>query len=355
MQIDRVIAAVLATPVLGLVACPGQVDCEPFILVDEDFADTFDVDLGDVKKLVEDSSAVITTCEELCRGAFLRNDWRTLFVYSFDVSSCSTDIALPLVYDPDAATPDTSDTYLSNDLVGTVTCAGHIVAAEEDLCKGGRRPLRWRDRPTAGPTRRARQLAAMATLEAAAALAFDELAVQITALGAPEELIARCRMAAGEEQVHARLTGRLARREGARPRRARGRPAPADLRAMALHNAVEGCVNECWAALEATVQAQHGPEDLRALHRLIAADETRHGQLAWDLHRWMLPQLCPEDRAAVEAAQAAALRRLHRTVARRPDPLGRPAGAAGRRLARSFAREILDAASVYTSPHAAER
>lgn len=340
MQIDRVIATVLLTPVAGLAGCGVLFGCGELEPVDESFSDTFTVDLGDVAELTTDETVVITTCEELCRGVYLV--WDEAYVHSFDVGSCSTDVALPLEFDAEAATPDTSDTYVMNDVVGTVTCSGRMVGERVKECKG-RRPLHWRDRPAAGPTPRARQLAAMAELEAAAALAFDELDAQLTALGAPEDLIARCRLAADEERVHARLAGRLARRDGARPRRPRSKPAPADLRAMALHNAVEGCVNECWAALEAHVQAEHGPEDLRALHRLIAADETRHGQLAWDLHDWMLPRLSAADRAEVEAAQVAALRRLHREVARAPDPLGRPAGASARRLARAFAQQILGA------------
>ncbi len=85
------------------------------------------------------------------------------------------------------------------------------------------------------------------------------------------------------------------------------------LREIVAHNAVEGCGHECFAALWAAVQGRHAPNlVLRALQTGIAADELRHGQLAWDLHLWVQRQLGREEAAQVNQLQRAALRDLSR-------------------------------------------
>jgi len=54
---------------------------------------------------------------------------------------------------------------------------------------------------------------------------------------------------------------------------------------------------------------------LRRIFARIAADEARHGELAWDLHTWLLGQLNEEAAAEVTALRAAALRGLEARAA----------------------------------------
>jgi rubrerythrin len=188
---------------------------------------------------------------------------------------------------------------------GSIVCAG---TGYEYLCEG-RRPLghveATGDRTLGGT------LARMAHLEAASVEAFEELAVQLRELHAPQALIERCLDAAEDERAHARWLGALASRRGASVPPCRAEPGPASLLDIALHNAVEGCVHETWAALTAHLRARTAADPrLRALFARIASDETRHGQLAWDLHAWFLTQLDAPDRARVHEAQARALAAL---------------------------------------------
>jgi hypothetical protein len=59
------------------------------------------------------------------------------------------------------------------------------------------------------------------------------------------------------------------------------------------------------------VRAQRAADaDVRACYAEIAIDETRHAQLAWDLHAWFCARSSPAARARIEARRAAALRQL---------------------------------------------
>jgi hypothetical protein len=81
--------------------------------------------------------------------------------------------------------------------------------------------------------------------------------------------------------------------------------------ALALDNAVEGCVRESFGALVAQFQAEHATDDevRRAMAR-IADDETRHAELSWALHAWLWSGLDETERAVVREAQLAAAARL---------------------------------------------
>lgn len=142
--------------------------------------------------------------------------------------------------------------------------------------------------------------------EAAAVVAFERLAAELTEHGAPIELIAAAARSAEDERRHARLFAREARRIA----RALGVEAPSadlaspprfasrSLLAMLEENAIEGCANETLAAIVATHQAEHAPSArLRALFAAIAADERDHALLAHRIHAWGIAQL---DRAAAD-------------------------------------------------------
>lgn len=198
----------------------------------------------------------------------------------------------------------------------------------------GRRP--WSCPPIGGG-----DLAGLAALEALSVVAFEELALQLVAHGAPEALIARCRAAADDERRHARWIGLLAGAEPPLP--AAGVSADLDLEALATHNAVEGCVHETWSALGAHVRAARATHAVvRAVYARIAVDETRHGQLAWDLHAWLLGQLDADAAARVRTAQAEALAALPEVAfaQRLPPLLGHPSGPEARHLAADLARRL---------------
>lgn len=161
-----------------------------------------------------------------------------------------------------------------------------------------------------------RWAAKAAHAEAASVPAFEQLGRELVAHGAPASLCQRARAAAREEVAHARMMTRVASRRGATVPRPVVDPLPVrDLERIAIENAVEGCVRETWAALEATHQAQHASaQDLRSVMARIAADETRHAELARDVDAWCRSRLDAEARARVDAARMRAIEELRGRV-----------------------------------------
>jgi hypothetical protein len=157
-------------------------------------------------------------------------------------------------------------------------------------------------------------LARMAHLEAASVPAFAQLERELAAHGAPAPLIAGARRARADELRHARLVGDLARAAGARPLPLEVTPTPLrPLDAMALENAVEGCVRETAGAVQAELQARLLGDRLLAGHFAeIAVDERRHADLAWAIDAWVTPRLAPDAARAVAQARAAAIVELGR-------------------------------------------
>jgi hypothetical protein len=172
-------------------------------------------------------------------------------------------------------------------------------------------------------------LAQAAYLEAASVHAFERLGRELAAHGAPRELVEAAGRSARDEVRHARVVGRLARAQGARPpsvclSAARVRP----LSRVALENATEGCVRETFGALVATWQAMYAAHPgLRRTMRRIADDEIRHAALARSAARWMDGRLGARVRARVEQARRVEVAALRREVADPVDPvLAREAG-----------------------------
>lgn len=167
------------------------------------------------------------------------------------------------------------DEVLSCELeADAVTCS---VSQMEQACVGGRRPPGLRPLLARAPLHR------MAWMEAASVHAFVRLHRELQAHGAPDDLANRCLLAARDEVRHAHVVARMA---GVPVPRPVVTPLPLrDLDALALDNAVEGCVHETWAAVDAHLRAARGRH--RAAWTRIAADETRHAQLAWDIDAWL--------------------------------------------------------------------
>jgi hypothetical protein len=145
--------------------------------------------------------------------------------------------------------------------------------------------------------------AVAAHFEEASVHAFRRLRGELRAHRAPARLLRAARDAQRDEVRHARLTARMARRFGGRPAPVRVSPvAPRPLTAVAVENAVEGCVRETFGALVASFQAANaGDPDIARLMASIARDETRHAALSWSVARWAARALDPEARADLAA------------------------------------------------------
>lgn len=187
----------------------------------------------------------------------------------------------------------------------------------------GRRP--WGLRPAlpvddVGPV--GAWLAESARLEAASVHAFRILRDELTAHGAPVPLRRAAARAARDEVRHARRLTGLARRRGVVPPRAAvAAVGVRRIEALAIENAVEGCVRETYGALVAAWQARAaGDPAVRAVMRGIARDEARHAALGWRVAAWAHDRLDRGARARVTAAKTMAVEELRRTVAQPRDP-----------------------------------
>jgi hypothetical protein len=313
MNVRLALLAILsAAPLTG---CPSTWNCNP----DDE---QFDIDQGVTAALLDAlvegygaSGWDKLECETVCRESYsATRGWE-----AGSVDSC--ELTLP-------ENPDGSGTP------GNVTCTG---TGYEYFCEG-RRPLGHvepNDEGCSDPL--GRTLAAMGYLEEASVLAFEQLATQLSGFGAPDELIERCRAAASDERAHARWLTLLAQRHGASVPMVTQTPAASDLLDVALHNAVEGCVHETFAALLAACRAQRATSPvLRGVFAKIAVDEAEHGQLAWDIHAWLQTRLDTDGAASVAAAQRLALAQLPEralAMATLPEELGSLADAESLALA----------------------
>ena len=229
--------------------------------------------------------------------------------------------------------------YLLDDLPGpSVECY---------TCVEGRRPEGFIERPLEQTV--AGWLAHAADLERVSIDAFRILARELAFHGAPHELVAWACRAAEDEVRHANALGGLAKREGATlsdvPVEHR---ATRDLMAIALENAVEGCVRETFGAVVAGWQAKHAHRiDIRRAMARIYVDEASHAELAWNVHAWIMSKLSVDERAEVAAAMDRAFAELTRSAGYPlPDPwitdLGLPRPAQARRLVRDLVESLTE-------------
>jgi hypothetical protein len=160
----------------------------------------------------------------------------------------------------------------------------------------------------------------MAYLEAASVQAFIRLARELEAHGAPLALQRAAERAALDEVRHARVTKALAENEGGcvpavRAARQRHR----SLEAIAIDNAVEGCVRETFGAAVAAMQAARaGDAAVRTAMGPIARDEANHASLSWRLAAWLDTKLDVDARGRVENARSRAVDDLAREIAVEP-------------------------------------
>lgn len=209
----------------------------------------------------------------------------------------------------------TSGGEINPDLLGCKAVEGmaNMVSCDfSQQCIGGRRPAGLRSSAPCDGDEVGAWFAATAHLEAASVPAFERLLAELQAHGAPEALVRAAADAAQDEVRHATAMTAMALRHGAAVVTVELAPVqPRGLLALALENAVEGCVQETWAALLAAHQAEAAEDpEVRALMAQIAADETRHAELAWAIDAWLNTRLTADERQEVAAARSAAAARL---------------------------------------------
>jgi hypothetical protein len=193
--------------------------------------------------------------------------------------------------------------------------AAYTEYRDSPSCTGveGRRPAGLvQPRRLDAPDTVGRWLAHAAWLEAASIPAFIYLARELELHGAPRGL-ARAALAAARDEVrHARVMRQIAQRYGARvPGVDVALPVERTLEALAIENAIEGCVRETWGAVVALWQAHRATDpEVRTAYRRIADDEARHAALGWAIDTWVRTRLDAAAHARIDAAREAAVREL---------------------------------------------
>ncbi|MBN8232007.1 ferritin-like domain-containing protein [Corallococcus macrosporus] len=195
---------------------------------------------------------------------------------------------------------------------------GHVLQKGSGSCSVGRRPVGLQGAVAGGcEDALGHYFAQTAHLEAASIHAFLRLREELALHGAEASLQDAALASAVDEVLHTEMTGRLARRFGATP------PPPSvaavpprSLDAVALDNAVEGCVRETYGALVAHHQALHARDaEVREAMVRIAEDETRHAGLSWDIDRWVRSRLSAPEQEALREARRRAVALLRAEVA----------------------------------------
>ncbi len=182
----------------------------------------------------------------------------------------------------------------------------------------GRRPVGLL---SAGPSeassdRAGGALAKLARLEGAAVVAFAQLSRELERLDAPRDLVERAKEAALDEIRHARAVRALceARGHGVDPVVV-DRVGERTVLSLAVENAVEGCVRECWGALVAHYQAAHAKDpEVRGVWKTIAEEETGHAVLSADIARWLEGRLDAESLRVVASAYDQAIEDLRQEI-----------------------------------------
>ncbi len=165
-------------------------------------------------------------------------------------------------------------------------------------------------------------LAEAAHLEAAAIVAFDQIARSLVSFGAPESLVRKMEKAKADEVRHARVLKRLALEHGCTPKEVDVVVEHEhDLESLAIENAIEGCVRETFSALRAIWQAKHAEDRrIRAAFAVIAEEEAAHAELSWELADWLETRLDHAARARVQLAREQALAELGLELTIEPHP-----------------------------------
>lgn len=154
--------------------------------------------------------------------------------------------------------------------------------------------------------------------EHASIASFSKFSLELMAVGAPPSFLVRAHKAALDEIDHARMSFRVASCCAGQP--LGPGPLPFSVASisetMTLHGsaiaaALDGCLNETIAALEAGAAAEGAkPEALRVVLEEIARDEQAHAELAWEYVAWAIGIGGAPLREAIRGAVERALRAL---------------------------------------------
>lgn len=159
----------------------------------------------------------------------------------------------------------------------------------------------------------ARAWTEQALMEHASIAAFARFTLQLLSLAAPAELVARASEAMSDELRHAQDCFRLARRYapsdlGPGPLPIAGSIETTDLCDLVLTTLREGCIEETAAAIEAAEALEHCTDaEARPVLARIAAEETRHAELAWRFVAWALEATVEPERTELRGRLRAAL------------------------------------------------
>jgi len=230
---------------------------------------------------------------------------------------------------------------------GEITVKETVVIEEGDPgCAIGRRP---EGLLASGASRQTRTVgtffAQAAHLEAASVFAFERLEQELRTHRAPRSFVRDARRARNDEVRHARMTRRIAKKNGALPAKAQVESVPdRSFFEFVKENAIEGCIRETFGALVATHQARQATDQqIQRAMTVIAADETRHASLAWRVANWAETKLTADEKEELRALQRAEVERMAQSLTQEETALPE-AGFPGRneslRLLNGFAQAI---------------
>ena len=191
-------------------------------------------------------------------------------------------------------------------------------------------------RPYRSNSRTGTHFARIATLEAAAVVAFERLTEELARLGAPPALVADTRKAAQDEVRHAEVMTKVARRFGAEPEAPEVEAAsPRNAHAIAVENAVEGCIRETYGALAGCYQSLAAADPMVAnAMRTVSEDELFHAELSAKVDAFLQTLLTESERESVAAARRRAISELRLETMIEPDEeIAKLAGLPPRELA----------------------
>lgn len=132
--------------------------------------------------------------------------------------------------------------------------------------------------------------------EHASIASFSKFALELLAVGAPPSLLVSAHRAGLDEIEHARMSFKVASicagqplGPGPLPISAQSITQSLSLQASAVAAALDGCLNETIAALEAGAAADTTKhEALKLVLEEIARDEQNHAELAWEYVAWAI-------------------------------------------------------------------
>ena len=132
-----------------------------------------------------------------------------------------------------------------------------------------------------------------AEAEHASVASFARHTLQLMSIGAPSELLIASQAASIDEIKHAKMCYGFASIFMSTDIAPQALDVDGSLGELDLKNIIqsviqEGCIEETLSAIEAHFRAHHSTDiDVKKVLNEIAADETRHAQLAWDTIFWI--------------------------------------------------------------------